>query len=175
MKSASPAFVYFLRPIGQCGPIKIGCSFWPEDRLKSYQSWSPIPLELVASLPGDRTIEARFHAAFAHLHSHHEWFRAEADLLRAIKAVRAGAFDLSSLPAPRALWAGRVVPREAVDSGRMTRRVYRLLKAGVPVPPEIIAATQTYRCTAAETCRRRAVVRAWVMAQAPDTPQATAA
>lgn len=45
-------YVYFLRPAGQDGPVKIGCSTAPQSRLEQYMSWAPFPLEIVATVPG---------------------------------------------------------------------------------------------------------------------------
>lgn len=91
-------FVYFLRPIGKEGPIKIGCSYEPKDRLSGYMAWSPVPLEIVATIPGNYTVESRFHAKFEHLHSHFEWFNVGPDLTETIEAIRAGTFDVDALP-----------------------------------------------------------------------------
>jgi hypothetical protein len=92
-------FVYFLRPIGQDGPVKIGSSVAPEVRLATYMHWSPMPLEIAATLQvAKRSVEGRFHSAFRHLHTHHEWFRADPALTAAIDAIRAGTFDISGLP-----------------------------------------------------------------------------
>lgn len=95
------SFVYFMRPIGADGPVKIGCSVAPDSRIKTYQAWSPVPLELVATIPGKWAIEWAFHARFAHLRTHHEWFRASPELTETIEAIRAGTFDLTSLPPPK--------------------------------------------------------------------------
>lgn len=114
--------VYFMRPVGADGPVKIGCSTDPEGRLKTYCGWSPIPLEVVATIPGKWAVEWAFHAKFAHLRSHHEWFTADAELTAVIEAVRAGTFDLATLPEPRRLQTP--AQREA-----WTRKKPRLAKA----------------------------------------------
>src|SRR3546814_12747101 len=38
--------VYFIRPIGQAGPVKIGCSVGPNKRRPELETWSPVPLEI---------------------------------------------------------------------------------------------------------------------------------
>lgn len=107
-------FVYFMRPIGQEGPVKIGFSKLPEARLATYQAWSPWPLEVVAKLhvPTDnierkwaarshvQAVERRFHERYFPWHSHHEWFVFNSLLAADIEAIRAGTFDLALLPAP---------------------------------------------------------------------------
>lgn len=95
--------VYFLRPIGLAGPVKIGCSKVAESRLKTYTAWSPFPLEIAAKIKGDETIERRFHARFAFLHSHGEWFKGHPDLSHVIGEIVSGHFDVSSLPEPEML------------------------------------------------------------------------
>lgn len=82
------------------GPIKIGFSDQPERRLNELMMWSPFPLELVAMVPGDRTLEGMLHRAFSDAKSHWEWFHPVPDLLEAIERMAAGrqpnkSFDLS--------------------------------------------------------------------------------
>ena len=86
----SDSYVYFIRPIGMDGPIKIGCSGSPEARLLTLSTWSPFPLEIVAKVEGGLFLERNIHECFSDLHSHREWFRAEPRLLEAIEALRAG-------------------------------------------------------------------------------------
>ena len=83
--------IYFLRPTQMEGPIKIGCSRWPEQRLWSLAKWSPVPLELLANADGDHTLERALHRLFAADRSHKEWFRTSRALVAGIDAVRDGA------------------------------------------------------------------------------------
>lgn len=83
-------FVYFLRPIGSQSPIKIGCSYNPAKRLQDYCQWSPVPLEIVATIPGDAKLERNLHDCFADLHAHGEWFHPDERLLNAIERLKAG-------------------------------------------------------------------------------------
>tara|TARA_Y100001951_G_scaffold105173_2_gene120410 strand:- start:1078 stop:1578 length:501 start_codon:yes stop_codon:yes gene_type:complete len=92
--------VYFIKPIGMDGPIKIGCSKSPTGRLEGLRTWCPLPLELLASIEGGPAIERRFHAMFLDDHEGHEWFRASARLTKVIASVAAGTFDIETLPAP---------------------------------------------------------------------------
>ncbi len=82
--------VYFLKPVGMDGPIKIGCSKWPENQLGVYGSWSPFPLEIIVAIPGSIDLEKNIHECFVDCHSHAEWFHASPRLVAAIEALTAG-------------------------------------------------------------------------------------
>lgn len=86
----SGSFVYFVKPIGHDGPIKIGVSQRPETRLQSLMSWSPFDLEIVAAIDGDEKLERRVYSQFVAHHIRHEWFRAVPELLAMIEAMKAG-------------------------------------------------------------------------------------
>lgn len=92
--------VYFIKPIGMDGPIKIGQSKSPEGRVRDLSRWSPFPLEIVAEIEGGRDVEERFHAAFIDHHERLEWFSPHPEILNAIAAINAGTFDVDSLPYP---------------------------------------------------------------------------
>ncbi len=76
--------VYFLRPVGQLGPVKIGCSVLPDLRLETLTTWSPVRLELICSVPGTHKDERTLHGMFAKHHVHGEWFGASKELLALI-------------------------------------------------------------------------------------------
>lgn len=82
--------IYFFRPAGAVGPIKIGCSHFPDVRLKAFAKWSPTPLELIVSAPGSKDLERYLHRRFAASRSHLEWFFVSDDLLKAIARIVAG-------------------------------------------------------------------------------------
>lgn len=84
-------YVYFVRPIGGDGRIKIGCSYIPAHRLVQLGQWSPYELELIGAVAGDFAIERALHQYFAADRIHHEWFRSSAALLSVIDAMKAGA------------------------------------------------------------------------------------
>lgn len=93
-------YVYFLKPVGMYGPIKIGTSEMPMNRLQSLMAWSPFKLELLATTPGSWQLEFKLHCRFARSHLHAEWFEPDTDLMIGISALRAGksveeAFDLA--------------------------------------------------------------------------------
>lgn len=86
----SPTHVYFVKPVGMAGPIKIGCSWHAVERLKTLSAWSPFPLEIILTIPGSYKLEKNIHACFADLHSHREWFHAADRLLAAIELLKQG-------------------------------------------------------------------------------------
>ncbi|MBD7992864.1 GIY-YIG nuclease family protein [Ochrobactrum sp. Sa2BUA5] len=79
--------VYFIKPIGMNGPIKIGSSTCPEKRLESLAVWSPFPLEMIVEVDGDLADEQFIHSCFADVHSHKEWFNASKLLLDTIERI----------------------------------------------------------------------------------------
>lgn len=82
-------YVYFIRPVGADGPIKIGCSFVPQRRLEDFSVWSPAPLEIIGTVPGSFGDEKFLHECFADQHSHREWFHASDQLLTTIQDILA--------------------------------------------------------------------------------------
>ena len=85
--SKRQSFVYFIKPIGLDGPIKIGCSHLPERRLVELSVWSPWPLEIVGAVKGTSRDELNFHNRFKDCHSHREWFHSTPLLRATITAV----------------------------------------------------------------------------------------
>ena len=83
-------YVYFIKPIGFDGPIKIGCSHMPIQRLLSIATWSPFPLEIIHQMPGGVRLEGNLHECFFDLHSHREWFHAKPRLLDFLRKLKAG-------------------------------------------------------------------------------------
>lgn len=82
--------VYFIKPVGMPGPIKIGCSIFVEHRLLQLMVWSPIPLEVLYTEPGTHDLERNLHRCFADYHSHLEWFHPGERLVKAIERLKAG-------------------------------------------------------------------------------------
>lgn len=111
--------VYFIRPVGELGPVKIGCSKWPEKRVKALLIWSPIELEIAASAPGIHAHERILHYRFADQHKHGEWFDYSPELGELIDfTAKNGALPPLEVPVGAAQWK---VHREA-NSGRLPRR-----------------------------------------------------
>lgn len=80
-------YIYFMRPVGAEGPVKIGCSIKPRSRLSQYLSWSPFMLEIVATAPGTHRLERSLHKIFDRDRLHGEWFAASRELLEMIAYV----------------------------------------------------------------------------------------
>lgn len=87
---SKPKYVYFIKPVGLDGPIKIGCSAEPEKRLKVLGTWSPFPLEIMGKAPGGHSDENFLHRRFADLHTHREWFLSSPLLRETIRRILAG-------------------------------------------------------------------------------------
>lgn len=80
------SFVYLIETA--LGQIKIGCSHWPEQRLKTFVANAPCPLRLIAKWPGEQTDERKLHQRFAAQRWHNEWFRYEGDLIAFVEQNR---------------------------------------------------------------------------------------
>ncbi len=83
--------VYFVQE-GDSGPIKIGFTLSTlVKRLTQIQNGNPRMLHIRGVMDGGRDLEARIHAAFAHLviQGTKEWFRPEPDLLEFVDTVAA--------------------------------------------------------------------------------------
>lgn len=86
--------VYFVKPVGMAGPVKIGCSDAPVNRLSALMAWSPFPLEIVVTIPGNFGLERNIHECFASSYTHHEWFSAS-DRLTKLMADLAGGMEIA--------------------------------------------------------------------------------
>lgn len=145
--SAHTKHVYFLRRTSGEGPVKIGCSFEPEDRLATFMAWSPYPLEIAARIPGDMKLEGRFHTLLRADWSHGEWFFPSDHVLRVVSDVAAGMFDFSTLPPkiirPPAQYDSR---REPWTEGRkLEARLHRLrYGAGIDEPQDVKFAAEHF-------------------------------
>lgn len=93
--------IYFIES-GTLGNVKIGFTIHPPSaRLASLQTASDRPLRLLASAPGDRQVEARWHERWSHLRvpgAGREWFRRTPELM----AFMAEVADLPALLQPYA-------------------------------------------------------------------------
>lgn len=81
--------IYFIRAAVVPSMVKIGCTRWLDRRLETLRSNSPVPLILLASIPGDHKLEWRIHADLDPYRSHGEWFFEDA-VVRAYMAGLAG-------------------------------------------------------------------------------------
>lgn len=72
-------FVYFIEsPTNNL--VKIGVTDDPDHRFKTIRTMSPVPINLRGVIIGNKETESKLHARFAHLRSHGEWFRLDAEL-----------------------------------------------------------------------------------------------
>lgn len=81
------SFVYFASP-PDGGPIKIGCSQIPQNRLVSLMALVPYPLVLLATAPGNLNDERKLHTAFLADHLRSEWFRPSVEMWALIGRIR---------------------------------------------------------------------------------------
>lgn len=131
--------VYFIRPAGMAGPVKIGISIMPEVRLAAMLPWCPFPLEIVATLACPRSVELRLHHKFEHLHTHREWFRADPELDAVIESINSGTFDWRSLPKGKYVTfsqTGKPVSRQRREAASLTNR-YNRARARLSVEPPV--------------------------------------
>jgi hypothetical protein len=111
--------VYFIKPVGADGPIKIGCTSYGAERLDALMRWSPVDLEMIASVEGDFVLEARIHRMLADTHIRHEWFAPSATLDALIASVLDGTFQADALPTDkRPLWYDRYCERRWPDKAK---------------------------------------------------------
>jgi hypothetical protein len=82
--------IYFMRQIGSVGPIKIGRSRWPANRLRELSLWSPVPLEIIHVEAGDHLLERAVHRHLVNSLSHLEWFHATQETLLLIERLKLG-------------------------------------------------------------------------------------
>lgn len=119
--------VYFIRPIGMDGPVKIGLSAEPIKRLKQLMVWSPFPLEIAAAFPGNGEDEAAVQGMFSAFRSHGEWFAPNPGLLTFIENIQNGVAVDKASPEYRTAKSGMRVA-SGVKS-HLTKRVNTAEKA----------------------------------------------
>ena len=119
--------IYFIVADG-LDMVKIGCSSWVENRMEALSHWSPVPLRIAASAPGDHKLEAFIHRRFADDRSHKEWFRLSPALRNLIECLNDGA-NLMDLVGAR-----RVEPKSKMDI-----RGYRYVPVRNPTEQSVAA------------------------------------
>ena len=102
--------LYAIKPVGLPGPIKLGCSMMPETRLRALAAWSPIPLEIVARVPGTTQDEAALHELLRADRTHGEWHRPSSAVQGVVRSMAQG-------QPPRAF-----IPDRFFDARNRTRR-----------------------------------------------------
>lgn len=115
------SYVYFIKPVGMDGPIKIGCSGVPAQRLIDLASWSPFPLEIIGKTPGTMKDEGFLHRCFSEYHSHHEWFYFTPALGETIRKILASSIDdvRSSLTPKKHIRRGRKLKADRTESQKL--------------------------------------------------------
>ena len=70
----SKTYIYFIQQ-GDDGPIKVGYSTSPEERLRALQTASPYSLRLLKVVEGGEALEKQIHTRFAENQLQGEWFQ----------------------------------------------------------------------------------------------------
>lgn len=123
-------YVYFLRPQGARGPVKIGHSRLPVLRLNAMMTWSPTPLEIAATVPATMKYEHGLHGHFAAFRSHGEWFHENPELTALIEAVQQGRITAADLPfakRPLGMTGFTEISRFSLQMGAALRRLGKRL------------------------------------------------
>lgn len=114
----SGGHVYFAEALGK---VKIGYSVNPEQRIQAVGEWIPVPITLLATMPGSLALEAAIHRMFAQEWSHGEWFHFTRRVHDFVERVIAGLpipitdRDLAEFENPR---------RKAIaEKKRLTRKI----------------------------------------------------
>ncbi len=111
--------VYFMRPVGKRGPVKIGCSIMPAKRLRDLEIWSPYMLEIAASAPGEHRHERALHSMFSDQRRHGEWFDWSPRLAEVVAHVaETGTLPPLEVPQDHKGWAAFA----KANRGKMPRR-----------------------------------------------------
>lgn len=116
--------IYFVKPVGMDGPVKIGITKNVEKRLMALSVWSPFPLEIIVWVPGTLEDEKLLHSTFADSHSHREWFAVTPELTDAIEKIKRGTPIVEAINPPaeqRSIRKRRVAP---VSAERLLWRQY---------------------------------------------------
>lgn len=99
--NAVPHTVYAVKALIPNGLYKIGSTSNVERRLRHIRNASPVEMELVGTIPGDRTLERRIHASLLSSHVRCEWFLDTPEVRSTAKAISEGTLDIESLPKPK--------------------------------------------------------------------------
>jgi hypothetical protein len=83
-----PLYVYFIGTADPSLPIKIGKAKDVRHRFANLKVGSPVPLQILASVPGGKRLEWELHARLRESRSHGEWFRPTPELLGLIERLR---------------------------------------------------------------------------------------
>ena len=84
-KAAKTPVIYFIQ--ASTGHIKIGTATDIKERLSNLQAGNPMPLKILAVVPGTRREEKALHAEFAGHRAAGEWFNPAPELMARIDAL----------------------------------------------------------------------------------------
>jgi hypothetical protein len=92
--------VYFARPVGALGPIKIGMTRGPVERLRQLSVIEKRQIDFIHIMEGDGKLEHALFRCFADIHERGEWFKPHWRLIGFIEQLKSGvpvneAIDLS--------------------------------------------------------------------------------
>lgn len=94
----SKKYVYFVQA-GEDGPVKVGISARPEERVSCITSNSPIPCRLIGYIEGSVFIEEYIKLHFMYARSHGEWFVQDEKITSEINGfLETGVFRETSEP-----------------------------------------------------------------------------
>lgn len=82
--------VYYLKPVGEDGPIKVGCSRYVKERMNVVNRWCPFELEIAHCERGEHVVERILHVRYRDLKIHGEWFRFGGILANDIHDLQSG-------------------------------------------------------------------------------------
>ena len=80
--------IYFIAPVGEHDPIKVGFTKDLARRLIAYIGHSPLPLTLLALAEGPREVESALHGLFKLDRLHGEWFKSSPEMLSIVEMYR---------------------------------------------------------------------------------------
>lgn len=148
--------IYFLRSASGEGPIKIGCSVYPEARCNQINIDTRGDYVVIADAPGGHQTERNIHLKFDHIRTEpafvqnrpyivgapKEWFEATPELLEFVAAVRdTGAIPLAGHECRQKVIAERYLSGDTLqaigdDLGLTRERVRQILDLqGIPRRP----------------------------------------
>lgn len=114
--NAVPDTIYVAKPVGLPGPYKIGVTSDLARRFRHICNASPLEMELVCSMPGDKILERRIHAHLLDAHLRCEWFNDCIAVRWLVNTIRNGTFTADHLPPPKGVTSfvnGKPVDRKA--------------------------------------------------------------
>lgn len=92
----------YIYAVAGAGKIKIGITKAPEKRLSSLQTGSPVPLEMLGYIVGNKNLEDAIHNYLSEHRSHGEWFDVKPKTTQVVDLIVGNELDeLRALVEPR--------------------------------------------------------------------------